>query len=198
MKLPNLLLCCLSPALFAAEETAVTPKLESVGLFKNGLAVISATFPVSGPGVYRWDKIPQVVHGSFWVESDGTMTVQSSTRMIEKTDPTETPSGALQHDLAGKNVTITLKKTASTSAPTLQGKVWQIPPPASPKSWSTDYSSLNPNNGSYYWHRNQRSGRRNAIQQPGVAEATRNHTVGYIAAVPVPSPPTSVAPVDSP
>ena len=54
-------------AFAAAEETVVTPAIESVGLFKNGLAVVRATFPVKGPGSYRWDKVPRVVHGSFWV-----------------------------------------------------------------------------------------------------------------------------------
>ena len=53
----------------AAEETIVQPKIESVGLFKNGLAVVRAVFPVSGPGSCRWDKVPRVIHGSFWIES---------------------------------------------------------------------------------------------------------------------------------
>lgn len=55
----------------AAEETVVAPTVESVALFKNGLVVVRATFPVKGAGQYRWDKVPRVVHGSFWVESGG-------------------------------------------------------------------------------------------------------------------------------
>jgi hypothetical protein len=137
----------------AAEETVVTPILESVGLFKNGLAVVRATFPVAGPGHYRWDKVPRVVHGSFWVESDGMVSVQSTTRLLEQSDAAEAPAGLLQRDLAGKEVTVTLKTAGAAQSPVLTGKVWEIPPRAATNSWDTEYSSLNPNGGYYYGSR---------------------------------------------
>ncbi len=139
----------------AAEETVVAPTLESVALFKNGLAVVRATFPVKGPGQYRWDKVPRVVHGSFWVESDGQVSVLATTRMIELTDDSETPAGGLQQDLAGKDVTVTLKNTGTAQNAVLSGTVWEIPPHAATRSWDTEYSSLNPNSSSYYWNRGQ-------------------------------------------
>ena len=37
-------------------------QIESVGLFKNGVAVVRASFTVPGPGSYRWDNIPQTIH----------------------------------------------------------------------------------------------------------------------------------------
>lgn len=150
---------CVSVAMAsAAEETVVTPTFESVALFKNGLAVVRATFAVNGPGQYRWDKVPRVVHGSFWVESDGQVSVQSTTRMIEETDAAEAPAGGLQQDLAGKEVTVTLKNTGTAQNAVLFGTVWEIPSHAATRSWDTEYSSLNPNSGSYYWNRGQPAG----------------------------------------
>ena len=152
--LPCLIVLAASAALApAAEETAVTPQLESIGLFKNGLAVVRASFPVSGPGRYRWDKVPRVVHGSFWMESDGIVSVLSTTRMIEETPETESPTGRLQSDLAGKRVTVIPKNrmknpimptSAMTMEPPITGTVWEIPAAPSARVWDTDYSSLNP------------------------------------------------------
>jgi hypothetical protein len=141
MKAISLLCCFLSSVVLAsaAEETVVVPTIESASLFKNGLAVVRVSFPVNGPGVYRWDKVPRVVHGSFWVESDGRITVQSTTRMIEESAATETADGTLQKDLAGKEVTVTLKTAAgSAQPPVLAGKVWEIPPRMAVRSWDTD------------------------------------------------------------
>ena len=45
-----------------ADETPIQPQIESVGLFKNGVAVVRASFTVPGPGSYRWDNIPQTIH----------------------------------------------------------------------------------------------------------------------------------------
>jgi hypothetical protein len=157
MKTPWIMICVwVSVAMApAAEETVVAPTLESVAMFKNGLAVVRATFPVKGPGQYRWDKVPRVVHGSFWVESDGQISVQSTTRMIELTDEAETPAGGLQQDLAGKDVTVSLKNTGTAQNAVLSGKVWEIPPRTATRSWDTEYSSLNPNSSSFYGGRGQ-------------------------------------------
>lgn len=42
-----------------ADETPIQPQIESVGLFKNGVAVVRASFTAPGPGCYRWDAVPQ-------------------------------------------------------------------------------------------------------------------------------------------
>jgi hypothetical protein len=157
--LPCLIVLAASATLApAAEETAVTPQLESIGLFKNGLAVVRASFPVSGPGRYRWDKVPRVVHGSFWMESDGIVSVLSTTRMIEETPETESPTGRLQRDLAGRQVTVVPKNrmgnpitpiSAMTAEQPIKGTVWEIPTAPAARVWDTHYSSLNP--GNRYW-----------------------------------------------
>ena len=40
-------------------------RITSVGLFKNGLAVVKRTVKLPGPGTYRIDDVPQPVHGTF-------------------------------------------------------------------------------------------------------------------------------------
>jgi hypothetical protein len=157
MKKSMILLFALAGAAAASaiEEKTVTPVLESVSLFKNGLAVVRATFPVSGPGFYRWEKVPRAVYGSFWIESDGKVSVQSTTRMLDGTDESESPSGQLQKDLAGKQVTLTLKASGAGQPRDLTGTVWEVPVHAPAKSWNTDYSSLNPSGIPYYDYRSQ-------------------------------------------
>jgi hypothetical protein len=135
----------------AAEEMVVKPTLESVGLFKNGLAVVRATFPVTGTGNYRWDKVPRAIHGSFWIESDGEVSVQTTTRMIEEIDESDSPSGMMQQDLAGKEVAVTLRRTDSAQSPVLTGKVWEVPMRMPNRTWDANYSSLNDDGRSYYW-----------------------------------------------
>lgn len=135
----------------AAEETAVKPALESVGLFKNGLAVVRATFPVSGPGTYRWDKVPRVIHGSFWIESDGEVAIHSTQRLVDVTDESEAPTGTMQRDLAGKEVTVMLKTSNSTAGASFAGKVWEIPPQSQSRTWDMDYSSLTTQPYNWYY-----------------------------------------------
>lgn len=135
----------------AAEEMVVKPKLESVGLFKNGLAVVRATFPVTGTGAYRWDKVPGAVHGSFWIESDGEVCVKTTTRMIEEVDDSDSPSGMMQQDLAGKEVAVTLHKTDAAQSPVLTGKVWEVPMRAANRTWDSNYTTLNDDGRAFYW-----------------------------------------------
>ena len=155
----------------AADEAMVKPVIESVGLFKNGLAVMRATFPINGAGLYCWDRVPHVIHGTFWVESDGEVGVQSTTRRIEETDESGSPSGVLQHDLAGKEVTITLRDTDSPQDPRITGTVWAVPPRASKRMWDTNYASLNPSARSYNWNPQAQ------IPQPASAASTGNFLV---------------------
>jgi hypothetical protein len=168
MKATSLLLALIgitSSWSLAAEESVVKPGIESVGLFKNGIAVVRASFPIDGPGSYRWDHIPQVIHGTFWVESDGEVSVLSTTRRIEETDESGAPSGFLQQDLAGKEVTVTLREVRSalpTVSSLITGTVWSVPPRPGLRQWDTNYASLNPSTGSYWWW----NGNRQVIAQP--------------------------------
>jgi hypothetical protein len=135
MKLLFRAACLFALPLLAAGETPVTPQIDSVELFKNGVAVVRASFEVPQPGRYVWDEMPRAVHGSFWVESDGTVGIQSTTRMVEKTETTEAPTGILQQDLAGQQVTVRLKSAPATEAQTLSGTVWAIPQRDTRRSW---------------------------------------------------------------
>lgn len=174
MKPYHLLLLASSSLAFG--EKTVTPTIDSVGMFKNGLAVVRASFPIDGSGSYCWEKVPNVVHGSLWVESDGKVVIQSTTRMIAETDEAEKPVGTLQKDLAGKSVTITLRgmphsfgivsHAMSKEQYYVTGTVWDVPTLTEAKTWDTDYSSLNASNGSYYWYRNQQNRNNIATIQP--------------------------------
>ena len=53
----TLLLAGMSFAL--ADETPVQPQIESAGLFKNGVAVVKASFTVPGPGTYDGTPSPR-------------------------------------------------------------------------------------------------------------------------------------------
>lgn len=162
MKPYHLLLFASSSLAFG--EKTVTPTIDSVGMFKNGLAVVRASFPINGPGEYCWEKVPNVVHGSLWVESDGKVVIQSTTRMVEETDEAERPGGSLQKDLAGKDITVSFRSLETGG--TVTGTVWDIPPISATKAWDTDYSALNPTSGSYYWQRNRFMGNNNPPVQP--------------------------------
>jgi hypothetical protein len=166
MKL-TLLLVLVVPVSFAAPETPVTPKVESIGLFKNGLAVVRASFPVPSVGSYRLEEVPRAVHGSLWVESDGVVGIRSTTRVLEVIEPSELPSGNLQQDLAGKSVTVTLRADSSQVA-TLAGTVWAVPPAIPARTWDANFSSLSPENSSFGFHfRPQGSQSQSAVPSTG-------------------------------
>jgi hypothetical protein len=135
MKFPLRAACLIALPLAAAGETAVTPRVDAVELFKNGVAVVRASFEVPQAGRYVWDEMPRAVHGSFWVESDGTVGIQSTRRMIEEVASSEAPTGILQQDLAGQTVTVKLKSAAGAQEPVLSGTVWRIPRGVPPRTW---------------------------------------------------------------
>jgi hypothetical protein len=160
-------LCLLALAVFplsAAEEVQVVPHVDSVGLFKNGVAVVRASFEAKQGGVYRWEDIPRPIHGSFWVESEGSVGVRSTTRMVEELDDAEIPGGNLQRDLAGQVVTVKLKNTAGIQEPELRGKVWMIPQATPRKVWDTSMPTNDPN--AFYRTRWNTPGIPNSNPQP--------------------------------
>lgn len=122
--------------LWAAPEMVVTPQIESVGLFKNGIAIVTAFFPGKEPGTYIWEDVPKVVHGTFWIESNAEISTQTTTRIMERTANTESSVGSLQQDLAGKEVSIRLKAATNAPAASIAGRVWALPDTeSSNKSW---------------------------------------------------------------
>lgn len=91
-----------------AQETIAKSKIVSVGLFKNGLAVVKREVQIAKEGTYRLDASPEPVHGSFWIESTGK--VEAAVKMRDVEVPLHAEAGMrLQHDLAGKKVTLTFR-----------------------------------------------------------------------------------------
>ncbi|MBN2492958.1 MAG: hypothetical protein JXR96_00100 [Deltaproteobacteria bacterium] len=115
----------LASAAASAGEQKVDSRVESVGLFKNGLAVVSRIVQVPGPGVYRLEDVPEPVHGTFWLESDAKVTARVSRRSVEV--PASVTPGLLQEDLAGCRVTVHF---ADGRTPPASGRV--VTPPAEP------------------------------------------------------------------
>jgi hypothetical protein len=91
-----------------ADETPVKSKIVAVDLFKNGLAVVKREATLAKPGVYVIDDVPIPVHGTFWIESAGTVDTLVQMRDVE-VPVNETAPGNLQDDLAGKKVTLFFK-----------------------------------------------------------------------------------------
>ncbi len=98
-----------APALAGgAEEKPVESKIISVGLFKNGLVVVKREVSIPGPGAYRLDKVPDAVHGTFWIESNAE--IEATMKMREVDVPAHKAGPlSLQEELAGRKVTLHLK-----------------------------------------------------------------------------------------
>jgi hypothetical protein len=116
---------CLTGGSLSAEEKAVKSRIASVGLFKNGLAVVKREVAVPGPGTYRLDDVPEPVHGTYWVESPATVETAALLREVEV--PAEPTGINLQEELAGKKVTVHFRGDKLTP---LAGTV--VPPPKKP------------------------------------------------------------------
>lgn len=125
-----------------AEDSVVQPKVESVGLFKNGLCVVKCSFAADHAGSFIWNDPPRAVHGTFFVESDAPVTVQSTTRKVNNADKAMLPTGILQTDLAGAEVKLLLTSENGAPGTTVTGKIWSVPQPKpDAKVWNTQYSS---------------------------------------------------------
>jgi len=95
-------------SLAAADEITTEAPIRSLGLFKNGLAVVERSFTADQAGLYRLDDLPEPVHGTFHIECAAPFTVR--VRQVEEEVPVENvPAGSLQSELAGKRVKVFLK-----------------------------------------------------------------------------------------
>lgn len=61
----------------------VVGKIASLGVFKNGIAVVEERFEVSGPGRYATSTPPSPLHGTFFIESDGVVETTSTVDDVE-------------------------------------------------------------------------------------------------------------------
>jgi len=130
MKLPSPSLAVLLVSVFPsfAQEVAVQPQIDSVGLFKNGLCVVKCSFHADRAGDFAWEEPPRVVHGTFLVESDGAVIVRSTMRKVDDASRAVWPTGNLQMDLAGADVQITLSPDgAQQLGGAVIGRVWTMP-----------------------------------------------------------------------
>ncbi len=100
------------PAKSSAREPEAKSKIVSVGVFKNGLALVQQEIQVPGAGTYRLDTIPEPVHGTFWIKSN--CQVETALKLLDVDTPRAV--GGLQEELAGKDAVIHLKDNKANLA----------------------------------------------------------------------------------
>jgi hypothetical protein len=98
-------------ALFHANAEQ-TSRVVSVGLFKNGLAVVTREYTVPGPGTYTFDALGRPVHGTLWIESEAPVVARSGVEAVDATP--DQAAGAGLHELMGKQVEIGLRQEGAT------------------------------------------------------------------------------------
>jgi hypothetical protein len=133
--LAAVLLAGWTTTLFAAEETPLSTRITSLGLFKNGMAVVRRTAEVEGPGVYRVEDVPEPLHGTYWVESDAQVVTQITKRDVEVPLSKAMP-GNFQEDLAGREVIVHFAEPGLSSA---TGTVLKLDPPHGDTAWNRSY-----------------------------------------------------------
>jgi hypothetical protein len=127
-------LCCIvalltitSPTI--AQEAVAKSKIVSLGVFKNGLVVVKREVEIAKDGTYRLDALPEPVHGSFWIESNARVDVSVKMREVETPLHTE-GQVRLQHDLAGKKVTLYFR---NDKIPAVTGTILKLAKPQMPE-----------------------------------------------------------------
>ncbi len=134
----SLALLAVSAALsqaFAQEESPAKSRIESLALFKNGLAVVSRSLDVDKPGRYIVDDPMRPIHGTFWMAPGAKVMVSGETRLVET--PNCSPFANLQASLLGHDVVLHLREGEKDSV--VKGKVVGVVPAKASKSWSRDY-----------------------------------------------------------
>jgi hypothetical protein len=119
----------------AADEPVAPARIESVGLFKNGVAIVRRVVDVRRPGVYRVDDVPSPVHGTFWIESAAPVEARVTWREVDA--PSDQPPGAdLQSELAGRRVTIQFREPGLAA---VSGRVAAVPRAKGESAWNRQY-----------------------------------------------------------
>ena len=111
-----------------ANEVKVSAKTEAVALFKNGYAVVRQEIDVSTDGVYRWEDVPAVIHGTFFIESDMNVEVRTTQRLVSVPVDADNPPRLA----AGQQVTVRL--ATPTGERTVEGRIVETMPAAEPNS----------------------------------------------------------------
>lgn len=117
-----------------AEEVPVKSKIESISMFKNGLAVVRHVLTVDAPGEYILEDITgEPVHGTFWIESAADVKIRATYRDITS-EELNSDRLNLQEGFAGQDVEIFFKEPGQA---TLKGT---IEPLAPNRKWDQNYN----------------------------------------------------------
>ncbi|HYF50095.1 MAG TPA: DUF4139 domain-containing protein [Planctomycetota bacterium] len=109
--------------LLRAEEPEIKSRIVSVGLFKNGLAVIRCEAELPKPGTYLITDVPDPVHGTWSIGADVPIEARVAEReLLEAVHASEGMS--MQESLAGRTVTIHFR---DGQIPAATGKVEAVP-----------------------------------------------------------------------
>lgn len=139
--------CCV--AAVAAEKPAKS-RIVSVGLFKNGLAVVRRTVIAPEAGTYRVEDVPNPVHGTFWIESDAKVSTRLTTRVVDA--PASGSAGlSFQEELVGSQVVVHF---TDGRIPPANGKVVAVEPAKGEGAWSRSYQQPQ----YYYGYRSRQPG----------------------------------------
>ena len=130
-----------------AETAQVESRIESVGLFKNGLAVVRRVVETPGPGEFVIGDLPAPVHGSFFVQSVAPVTVLAEMKDV-MVQPKAGEGLDLQGDLAGKEVTIHFREN---TIPAVTGKVVALEDRERDSAWNRNYEQQSLNYRSAYY-----------------------------------------------
>ncbi len=122
----------------AAEETRVKSKTISVGLFKNGIAVVKRQISVSKAGLYLVEDVPDPIHGTYWIESDAKVVTRVTRRKCEVAPDSST---SMLDWIRDREVTIHLHEGASA----IKGTV--LDASKETQTWSREYKPRR----HYYW-----------------------------------------------
>jgi len=115
------------------DEVKLDSAIESVALFKNGVAVVHRTAEIPGAGVYRIDDVPTPVHGTFWIDAAEPVDAQMTMREI---DAPERSNIDFQQELVGRTVTIHFKQG---NVPVASGEVVALAKPTHDAAWNRTY-----------------------------------------------------------
>lgn len=126
-----------------AQEKATDVRIESVGLFKNGLAVVRMTGSLPSDGRLELADLARPVHGTFSVVSEKPVTARVELRPREARLDTVSQAELLRK-LAGKLVTLHLGED------TLAGQILGTPSPQK-KQWDRDLLPQDDRFSSGYW-----------------------------------------------
>ena len=142
-------MCAASSFASAVPEapTRVESTIESVGLFKNGLAVVRRTVSLPADGATEYDLVdlPQPIHGTFWVESTADLAIRMNETDVAVDDADSLPD--MTNDaLAGARVVVFFK---NEQLQPVEGQVVQ--PPDAQRRWSRDYGWARPRGRWHWW-----------------------------------------------